>query len=201
MTTNRQCALGVLLVTGAGFAALPVAAGGQGPAIGLPGGAPRTPDVVGQVQQKLDGLRPRQTAPKAGRAPGGAGSPKAAAPRPAAPARSTGRVAPSAARRAPAGAPVSHSASGAARAAASGSNGPSTPAAKAAGSGSGRSSHSAAAGSRATRPTVVAPGSQVQNRPDLPFTGFDVLRVAGIGAVALLAGLALRLALRRRFLA
>src|SRR3954467_7792945 len=111
MTTNRRCALGVLLVAGAGFAALPVAAGGQGPANEVLGGPPRTPDVVGQVQQKLDGLRPRQTAPDAGRAPARAGSPRPPAPRRAAPAGSTGRAAPSTGANAPAGAGVAHAAS------------------------------------------------------------------------------------------
>jgi hypothetical protein len=51
------------------------------------------------------------------------------------------------------------------------------------------------------RPAATSPGSQVQNRADMPFTGFDVFRLAGIGLMALGAGVAIRLALRRRFLA
>lgn len=203
MTRDRHCVIGVLLTAGVGFAAWPVAADSQGPANDVLGGVQRAPDVVGQVQQKLPALRAPSAAPGAGSAPAQQGSPRPAAPsRPAAP--TTGQRAPSTTGHVVASGRASRaasgSASGAGQAQASGSSRSSTPAAKASGAGTGRSSRSVTAVQSAARPAVTSPGSHVQNRADMPFTGFEVLRVAVIGLLALATGSAMRFALRRRSL-
>src|SRR3954469_17811403 len=90
MTQDRRCVLGVLLAAGVGFAAWPVAADSQGPGSDVLGGAPKTPDVVGPVEQKLTELRPRTAAPDSGSAPATQGSDRPAAPRGAGPSRAWG---------------------------------------------------------------------------------------------------------------
>jgi hypothetical protein len=48
------------------------------------------------------------------------------------------------------------------------------------------------------RPTAVSPGSQVQNDPNLPFTGSRPLDILALGLLAFAVGFAARWTLRRR---
>src|SRR4051794_37263634 len=185
---------GAVVLAGAvsAFAALPVTADSQIPGSNVLKGVPAVPNVLERAGNQLDAVKRRALSPRRS-APAGT--------QPTAPQQST-PAAPSA-RPAPRIAAASHSAvqrhvtaAGTANhAGAAASTGRS--AAKAA-TAPARASAAAAPARAAARPTVVSPGSNVQNDPSLPFTGSRPLDVLALGLVALAIGLVARYTLRGR---
>src|SRR3954468_23713788 len=159
---------GVVALAGAlsAFAALPVAADSQIPGTDALKGVPAVPNVLERAGSQLDAVK-RQASTPHGSAPG---STRPAAPQHSTPASSARpaphRTAPfggAAPQRATASGTGSHAGAGASTA--SGSGGKSAPTGAKAAATQGKASDAGPAAQPAARPTVVSPGSHVQNDP------------------------------------
>jgi hypothetical protein len=196
MSDRIRTRRGVVALAGAlsAFAVVPVAADSQIPGTDVLKGAPAVPNVLERAGNQLEAVKrgaltPHRSDP---------GSTQTTAPRQSAPAASSAprRSATSNAgvqRRVTTAATGNH----AGGAASTGSNSRAA-SSRTATSSQARASDATPAARGATRPTVVSPGSHVQNDPSLPFTGSRPLNILALGLVAFAVGLAARWTLRRR---
>ena len=192
---------GVVVLVGAlsAFAALPVAADSQIPGSDALNGAPAVPNVLERAGNQLEALKRQGSAPHRS----DPGNTRPSGPKRSAPAASTR---PSPRRAAASGGAVRQRVTtsgtgnhtGARASSASGSRGSSSGTAAKATTAQARGSDATPAAGAVARPTVVSPGSHLQNDPNLPFTGSRPLDVLALGLLALAIGLAARWTLRRR---
>jgi hypothetical protein len=202
MSDRFRTRCGVVVLAGAlsAFAGLPVAADSQIPGSDALKRAPAVPNGLELAGHKLEALKRTASAPQHSN-PGNTrpAAPQRSTPAPSArPAPASGAASGNAVRqRATTSATGSHAGVGASTGSSSRASSART-AAKAGSAQARQADDAAPAAPAAARPTVVSPGSDVQNDPSLPFTGSRPLDVLALGLLALAIGLATRRTLRLR---